>query len=82
MEDKVIEVVSEVTGHQEIQLEYTLQGNLGVDSLCAVMLLVAIEDAFEIELDESDMNPLNLITVADIVNMVRKYCRGADEENC
>ena len=38
-----------------------------------VMLLVMIEDVFEIELDESDMNPFKLRTVNDVINLVSKY---------
>ena len=47
--------------------------DLGMDSLRMVMLLVTIEDTFEIELDESDMNPFSLITVKDVITLVRKY---------
>lgn len=51
----------------------TLTGNLSMDSLRMVMLLVTLEDTFEIELDESDMNPFSLITVQDVINLVMKY---------
>lgn len=53
--------------------------DLGMDSLRMVMLLVTIEDTFDIELDESDMNPFSLITVQDVVNLVMKYVSHAEE---
>ena len=56
-----------------------MQGDLALDSLLMVTLLVEIEEAFEIELDESDMNPFDLVTAQDAVDLVKKYCGG--EEN-
>ncbi len=53
--------------------------DLGMDSLLMVMLLVTIEDTFDIELDESDMNPFSLITVQDVVNLVMKYVSNTRE---
>ncbi len=53
--------------------------DLGMDSLRMVMLLVTIEDTFEIELDESDMNPFSLITVQDVVNLAMKYVSNTRE---
>ena len=45
-----------------------------------VTLLVEIEKTFGIELDEADMNPFDLTTVQDVVDMVGKYCGGNDNE--
>ena len=50
-----------------------LTTDLGLDSLGMISLLVALEDTFHIELDESDMDPLALQTVADIVQLIEKY---------
>lgn len=52
--------------------------DLGMDSLRMVMLLVTIEDTFEIELDESDMNPFSLLTVQNVVDLVMKYVSNAE----
>ena len=38
-----------------------------------VTLLLEIENEFEIELKEEDMNPYELIYVCDVVNLVKKY---------
>lgn len=59
----------------------TLLGDLSLDSLRMVMLLVTLEDSFEIELDESDMNPFALITVNDVVDLAMKYVLPAKEED-
>ena len=40
-----------------------------------------IEDVFEIELEESDMNPFALITVEDIIALVAKYKHESDGES-
>ena len=60
--------------------EQTLMDDLNFDSLRLVMLLVALEDTFEIELDESDMNPFALITVSDVISLVMKYVFSAKED--
>ena len=44
-----------------------------------VTLLVELEDTFGITLDESDMNPFDLITAADVILLVEKYGGDTDE---
>ena len=78
IEQKVKEILFELCENKSIENETTLQGDLLLDSLSMVMLLVEIEDNFGIELDESDMNPFDLTTVESIINMVEIYC-GDDE---
>ena len=39
-----------------------------------------IEDEFQIVLDESDMNPFDLVTVEDVVKLVTKYMEGDNYE--
>ena len=51
----------------------TLLGDLQLDSLRLVMLLVTLEDTFAIELDESDMDPFALVTVQDVIDLAQKY---------
>lgn len=74
MKDKVIDILCELSGKETIEAKDTLLGDLGLDSLLMVTLLIEIEEAFEIELDESDMNPFELISVNDVVSLVSKYC--------
>ncbi len=79
-EEKVKDILFELSGEEEITGEMTLQGNLALDSLLMVTMLVEIEEVFGIELDESDMNPFDLTTVQDVVCMVEKYCDGVENE--
>jgi hypothetical protein len=43
--------------------------------------LKQIEETFDIILDESDMNPFDLIKVNDVINLVEKYTGGNNNEN-
>ena len=70
---QVIEIVEELSLMTIQDADVTLTGDLSMDSLRMVMLLVTLEDTFEIELDESDMNPFSLITVQDVIDLVMKY---------
>ena len=79
VEEKVKEILSELSGENTIEDEATLQGDLALDSLLMVTLLVEIEEAFGIELEESDMNPYDLTTSKNVIDMVNKYV-GGDEK--
>ena len=80
IEEKVKGILSKLSGDEKIVNDATLQGDLALDSLHMVTLLVEIEETFDIELDESDMNPFDLTTVQDVIDMVGKYCgKGKDE---
>lgn len=76
---KVIDVIRELSDCEVINETDNLQEDIALDSLGMVTLLVAIEDAFSIELDESDMNPFDLVTVSDIIDLVEKYTEVDDE---
>lgn len=75
--DKVIEILAELSGTENISLQNHLQNDLGLDSMLMVTLLLDIEEKFEIELNESDMNPFDLNTVQDVIALVEKY--GGDK---
>ena len=73
MQDRVFELLEGLTSIEEISEYDELASDLGLDSLGMINLLIAIEDTFQIELDESDMEPLALQTVYDIIQLVEKY---------
>ena len=73
IEMQVAEILEELSPEKISDTSLLLTGDLALDSLCMVMLLVMIEEVFEIELDESDMNPFALLTVQDVINLVAKY---------
>lgn len=77
--EKISEILCELSGIKEIKPEDNLKEDLALDSLSMVTLLFEIEEIFEIELDESDMNPFDLNTVEDAVKLVEKY-RGDENE--
>ena len=82
--DKVKVILSELNGAENIEPEYELQKDLGLDSLQMVTLLLLLEENFEIILEESDMNPFTLTTVRDIVELAEKYTQtgGEGEKEC
>lgn len=77
--EKVTEILSELSMKDSITEESTLQAELALDSLLMVTLLIELEERFEIELDESDMNPFDLVTVRDVIHLIEKY--KGDEDN-
>ena len=79
IKDRVIELLKSMSGLENIGDNDRLQEDIALDSLEMVLLLVELEDALGIELDESDMNPFDLSTVADIVRLAERYCGGSNE---
>ncbi|MBO5968526.1 MAG: hypothetical protein J6S14_08530 [Clostridia bacterium] len=83
--EKISMLLNELSGMENICLEHQLQKDLGLDSLQMVTLLLLLEDTFHFVLEESDMNPFDLITVEHIVKLVEKYLGGdsnaLEEEN-
>ena len=78
----IIAILFDLSGSKNINLEHELQGDLGLDSLQMITLLIMVEDKFNILLDEADMNPFDLITVSNVVDLVKKYVGGdINEEN-
>ena len=59
-----------------ITSDMKLSEDLGFDSLSLVELIVDLEDRFDIEIDESDLDPSQLKTVGQIYSLVNKYLEG------
>ena len=78
---RVIDILKELSGKENVQLTDDLQVTIHLDSLELVQLLIEIENEFEIILDESDLNPFSLTTVKDVVDLVERYVDG-NEEKC
>lgn len=79
--DRITIILSELSDMDNISLEHQLQGDLALDSIQMVTLLIMIEDCFVIVLDETDMNPFELNTVYDVVKLVEKYMGGEKDES-
>lgn len=78
--DKVCVILSQLSETETICLEHELQSDLGLDSLQMVTLLMMLEETFQLTLDESDMNPFDLINVWHVVDLVKKYVGGEKNE--
>lgn len=50
-----------------------LKEDLGFSSLDMIEILMRLEETFNIEIDESDMNPYELKTSADVIKLAEKY---------
>ena len=74
--EQVIEVLEDICNEKILDTSPQLRSELHMDSMQMVMILVLLEETFEIELDESDMNPFALITVQNVVDLVTKYKSG------
>ena len=69
-------IITEKRFSDTIAADMKLSEDLGFDSLSLVELIVDLEDRFDIEIDESDMDPSQLKTVAQIYSLVDKYLEG------
>ena len=78
--DNITQIIFNINSSKGISLSDELQKDLGLDSIQMVMLLIMIEETFKITLDESDMNPFDLVTVSHIVSLVKKYMGGDTNE--
>ncbi len=77
--ERVYAILRELGHTEALREEDGLQSDLGLDSLLMVTLLVELEEALQIELDESDMNPFALATVGDVVRLAEKYGGDGNE---
>ena len=82
IDEKVKGILFELTGIEIVANDSKLQDDLGMDSLAMVMLLIEIEDVFEIELAEADMNPFDLLTAQNVIDMVARYFGDENEKTC
>ena len=66
-EDKVKEVLINALGGA-IEGDPAIMRDLGADSLYAIEIIMDIEDAFDIMIDDSEYE--NVVTVSDLVKLV------------
>lgn len=69
---RVLAILAEVTGRriEDLRPDQELVGDLGVDSATALRLLVDLEEALDVEIDDEDA--ARLATVGDVVAFVRE----------
>ena len=78
-ERKIIEILTEL-GVESITPKSELRDGLGLDSLQMVNLLIALEEIFDIELEETDIDPASLLTVEDVISLAKKYTQANEEK--
>lgn len=76
MKTLVNEILKEKSFCDNITAELKLNEDLGLDSLNMVELMVELEERFDIEIDESDLDPAALQTVEQVYALVAKYVEG------
>lgn len=81
-EKRIVEFLTEL-GAENITPAAALRDDLGLDSLQMVNLLITLEEVFQIELKETDIDPSSLRTVEDVISLTKKYTQsggGTDHE--
>lgn len=77
--EQIIKNLSFFDGETKDQM--FLNEDLGFDSLRMVRLIIALEEEFNIIIDETDLDPRNLVTFGDVVKLVKKYDLKKDKES-
>lgn len=77
--EKVNNVVLRMSITDELDLDdRLLKEDLGFDSLKMVELMLALEEDFEIEINESDLDPEKLTTVSELYSLMEMYVECGD----
>ena len=82
IEEKVKEIiVSRMKDQSKIDSldNHTPLLTLGIDSILALSILVEIEEAYDIEIDDSDLNMDRIRDIASFADLVRGYLK--DEQD-
>ena len=77
--ENAVEILKELRGMEDIRTDDKLKDDLALDSLSMVTLLLEIEDCFGIQLEEADMDPNDLASVEDVLELIEKYRSEEDE---
>lgn len=76
MKEIINDILQEKSFCEDITSDLKLKEDLGFDSLNMVELMVELEERFDFEIDESDLDPSALQTVDQIYALVEKYTEG------
>ena len=72
MFEKIRDVISEKIGidKEKITMESSFVGDLNIDSISMIDLIMELEDEYGIEFDEDDAD--NIKTIADVIEYINK----------
>lgn len=70
-EQKLLEIIAEYTTYsvEELKADMNFADDLGVDSLDLAQIIMSIEDAYDVELDEEVLDTVE--TVGDAIQMLK-----------
>ena len=73
--DKISKCIEEISlcSKEEIKEECRLKEDLGLDSLSLVAIIVGLEEKFQIQFDDSDLDPGTITDVKSLNMLVEKY---------
>jgi acyl carrier protein len=74
--EKLKQIIREQLGVEEVEITPTTSfvDDLGADSLDTVELVMAIEEAFDIEIPDNDAEKMR--TVQDVIDYIEKHSKG------
>ncbi|MDP4119595.1 MAG: phosphopantetheine-binding protein [Bacillota bacterium] len=74
MQQQIIEVVKGLSiVCDNVDGNMKLKEDLGFDSLRMVELLIALEDSFDFEFEQSDLDPSKIIYLQDVFELISRY---------
>lgn len=74
MQKKVIEIIASMSLLDENEItEKDLLVDIGIDSLKMVEIIMNLEDSFNITFDDFELDPENLTTVKNVIDLTKKY---------
>lgn len=79
LDETAVNILRNLSGIEDIRMGHTLAGDLGLNSLHMVSMLLELESALDITLDESDLNPYDLEKVEDLCRLASRYVETEDD---
>ena len=76
MKDRMYHLIKKCCFANTISGEDDLKNDLGIDSLDMIELIIAIEEEFKFEFEESDLDTSKINTVDDLFLLVEKRVTG------
>lgn len=73
IEFRIIEIIEELSVVPVTDVSVLLIDDLALDSFKMIMLLIMLEEEFEIQFDETDLDPKKIVRVQDVISLVYKY---------
>lgn len=71
--DSVLSIIRDMISIEDINQDDNLSEDLGFDSLTIFYLYVSLEEHFQIQINEDDLDTNKLKTVNDVFNLVTFY---------